>query len=208
MHGINLLFSTKPKPFSNICSFSGLSPSSPGVDENICNLCWKTLVFIWSPDTRHAINFMLGSCGCSFLLKGKYRESLLFGSFTGGLINSLNNLGNYGWVVKAGTIITPLHTHFPFFVKSGELNKKEGMRGSFPYSSYIRKHQYLQLQVQDYKSNTIYIYCLFWWQKRSIVNSPNSLLWVSKYFALRLHSRLSLIFQDSLSPTLFFFDSM
>ena len=37
MHGINLLFSTKPKLFSNICSISGLSPSSPEVDENICN---------------------------------------------------------------------------------------------------------------------------------------------------------------------------
>ena len=32
------------------------------------------------------------------------------------------------------------------------------MHRSFLYSSCIRKHQYLQLQVQDYKSNT------FWWQ--------------------------------------------
>ena len=125
----------------------------------------KTLVFMWSPDTRHAMKFMLRSCGCSFHLKKKYRESVLFGSFTGGLINSLSNLGNHGWVVKAGAIITPLHIHFQFFVKSGELNKKEEMHRSFPYSSYIRKHQYLQLQVQDYKSNTFYIYCLFWWQK-------------------------------------------
>ena len=142
------MFSTKPKPFSNICSLSGLSPSSPGVDENICNLCWKTLVFIESPDTRHAINFMLGSCGCSFLLKGKYRESLLFGSFTGGFINSLINLGNHGSVVKAGTI--KIHSAFSFSI--------------FCFS-YIRKHQYLQLQVQDYKSNTFCTYCLFWWQK-------------------------------------------
>ena len=126
MHGINLLFSTKLKPFSNICSVSGLSSNSPGVDENFWNLCWKSFVFTESPDTRHAIKFMLGSCGCSFLLKGKYREYLLFGSFTGGLINSLNNFGNHGLVVKAGTVKIPSAFSFSIFCKSREIKLKEG----------------------------------------------------------------------------------
>ena len=124
MHGINLLFSTKPKLFSNICFISGLSPSSPEVDENICNLCWKTLVFIWSPDKRHTINFMLGSCGWSFPLKEKCRQSLLFGSFIRGLINSLNNLGNHGWVLKAATIKIPSAISFSIFWKAWGIKRK------------------------------------------------------------------------------------
>ena len=78
---------------------SGLILSFPDVDENICN-------------------FLLGSCGCSFLLKGKYRDSLLFGSFTGGLINSPNNLGNHAWFTKAGTIKIPSAFSFSIFCKT------------------------------------------------------------------------------------------
>ena len=52
--------------------------------------------------------------------------SLLFGSFTRGLINSLNNLGNHGWVVKAGTIKIPFAFSFSIFCKTREIKLKGG----------------------------------------------------------------------------------
>ena len=77
-------------------------------------------------DTRHAIKATLGKVGFVFLLYGKYKDVLDFGSNKGSFIRSLKSRVNQDWLVNRGTISTPVAIFASTFDKTLDIMANGG----------------------------------------------------------------------------------